>query len=48
LKPISRFRARKLAFAYPENTQELARRGETLGTAEARQMVEYAIETGGE
>jgi hypothetical protein len=36
----------KLTFADPEKVRELARRGEALGTSEARQMLEHAIETG--
>jgi hypothetical protein len=33
-------------FADPEKIRQLARRGEALGTSEARQMLEHAIETG--
>jgi hypothetical protein len=35
---------RKLTVADPEKIRELARRGEALGTSEAKQMLEYAIE----
>jgi hypothetical protein len=37
---------RTFTFADPEKVRELARRGEALGTSEARQMLEYAIEVG--
>ena len=37
---------RKLTFKDPEKIRELARRSETIGTSEARQMLEHAIETG--
>jgi hypothetical protein len=37
---------RKLTFADPEKIRELARRGEAVGTLEARLMLEQAIETG--
>jgi hypothetical protein len=37
---------RKLTFADPDKIRELARRGEAMGTSEARQMLEHAIETG--
>lgn len=37
---------KKLTFADPEKIRELARRGEALGTSEAKQMLEYAIEVG--
>lgn len=37
---------RQFTFADPEKIRELARRGQALGTAEARQMMEYAIEVG--
>ncbi len=37
---------RTFTFADPEKIRELARRGEALGTSEARQMLEYAIEVG--
>jgi hypothetical protein len=33
-------------FKDPEKIRELARRGEALGTSEARQMIEYGIEVG--
>jgi hypothetical protein len=36
----------KLTFTDPQKIRELARRGEALGTSEARQMLEYAIEVG--
>jgi hypothetical protein len=36
----------KLTFADPEKIRELARRGEALGTSEAKQILEYAIEVG--
>jgi hypothetical protein len=35
---------RKFTFTDPEKIRELARRGEALGTPEARQMLEYGIE----
>jgi hypothetical protein len=38
---------KKLTFADPEKIRELARRGEALGTSEAKQMLEYAIEDRG-
>jgi hypothetical protein len=38
--------AKTLTFADPEKIRELARRGEALGTSEAKQMLEYAIEVG--
>ena len=31
---------------YTRGERELARRGEAMGTSEARQMLEYAIEVG--
>jgi hypothetical protein len=37
---------RTFSFVDPEKIRELARRGEAMGTAEARQMLEYAIEVG--
>jgi hypothetical protein len=37
---------RTLTFTDPEKIRELARRGEALGTSEAKQMLEYAIEVG--
>ena len=37
---------RKVTFADAEKIRELARRGEAMGTSEARQMLEYAIENG--
>jgi hypothetical protein len=37
---------RKLTFTDPEKIRGLARRGEALGTSEARQMLEHAIEAG--
>lgn len=37
---------RKLTFAHADKIRDLARRGEALGTSEARQMLEYAIEVG--
>ena len=37
---------RMFTFADPEKIRELARRGEAMGTSEARQMLEYAIEAG--
>jgi hypothetical protein len=37
---------RKFTFADPEKIRELARRREALGTSEARQMLEHAIDTG--
>jgi hypothetical protein len=36
----------KLTFESPGKIIELARKGETWGTSEARQMLEHAIETG--
>jgi hypothetical protein len=38
--------SRTFTFADPEKIRELARRGETWGTSEARQMLEHGIETG--
>jgi hypothetical protein len=38
--------ARTFNFADPEKIRDLARRGDALGTLEARQMMEQAIETG--
>jgi hypothetical protein len=38
--------ARKVTFADADKIRELARRGEALGTSEAKQMLEHAIETG--
>ncbi len=35
-----------MTFADPEKIRELARRGDAMGTSEARQMLEHAIETG--
>ena len=37
---------RKLTFADPEKIRGLARPGEAMGTSEARQMLEHAIDTG--
>jgi hypothetical protein len=37
---------RKFTFADPEKIRELARRGESWGTSEAKQMLEHAIDTG--
>jgi hypothetical protein len=37
---------RKFNFKDPEKIREIARRGEALGTQEAKQMLEHAIETG--
>jgi hypothetical protein len=37
---------RTLTFKDAEKIRELARRGEALGTSEAKQMLEHAIETG--
>jgi hypothetical protein len=37
---------KKLTFVDPEKIRELARRGEALGTSEAKQILEYAIEVG--
>lgn len=37
---------RKLTFADSEKIRELARRGEAMGTSEARQMLDHAIEKG--
>jgi hypothetical protein len=37
---------RKLTFTDPDKIRELARRGETWGNSESRQMLEHAIETG--
>ena len=37
---------RTFSFADPEKIRELARRGEAMGTSEARQLLEYAIEAG--
>ena len=37
---------RTFTFADPEKIRELARRGEAMGTSEARQMLEYALESG--
>jgi hypothetical protein len=37
---------RQFTFAEPEKIRELAKRGEALGTSEARQILEYAIEVG--
>jgi hypothetical protein len=37
---------RKLSFADPAKIVELARRGEAMGTLEARQMLDHAIEMG--
>jgi hypothetical protein len=37
---------RKLTFRDPQKIRELARRGEALGTAEARSMMDYAIKVG--
>jgi hypothetical protein len=37
---------RTFTFADPEKIRELATRGEAMGTSEARQMLEYAIEVG--
>lgn len=37
---------RQLTFVDPDKIRQLARRGEALGTSEARQMLEYAIEVG--
>lgn len=37
---------RTFTFADPEKIRELARRCEAMGTSEARQMLEYAIEAG--
>lgn len=36
----------KLTFVDPEKIRELARRGEAMGTSEARQMLEHAIDKG--
>jgi hypothetical protein len=38
--------ASKLTFADPEKVGEVARRGEALGTSEARQTLDYGIEVG--
>jgi hypothetical protein len=38
--------AKKLTFTDPEKIGELACRGEALGTSEAKQLLEYAIEVG--
>ena len=37
---------RQFTFKDPEKIRELAMRGEAMGTSEARQMLEYAIEVG--
>jgi hypothetical protein len=37
---------RRFIFADPEKIRELARRGEAMGTSEARQTLEYAIQAG--
>jgi hypothetical protein len=37
---------KRLPFADPEKIRELAKRGEAMGTLEARQMLEHAIEMG--
>ncbi len=37
---------KKVTFAHPDKIRELARRGEALGTLEAKQALESAIETG--
>jgi hypothetical protein len=37
---------RTLTFTDPEKIRELARRGEALGTSEAKQLLEYAIQQG--
>jgi hypothetical protein len=38
--------ASKLTFADPEKVREVARRGEAMGTSEAKQMLEYGIGVG--
>jgi hypothetical protein len=37
---------RSFIFTDPEKIRELARRGEALGTSEAKQMLEYATKQG--
>jgi hypothetical protein len=37
---------RQFTFKDPEKIRELAKRGEAMGTSEARQMLEYGIEVG--
>lgn len=37
---------RKFNFKDPEKIREIARRGEALGTSEAKAMLEHGIETG--
>jgi hypothetical protein len=37
---------RTFTFKDPDKIRELAKRGEAMGTSEARQMLEYAIEMG--
>ena len=37
---------RRFTFKNPEKIRQLARKGEAMGTLEARQMLEYAIEVG--
>jgi hypothetical protein len=37
---------RQFRFADPEKIRELARKGEAMGTSEARQILEYGIEVG--
>jgi hypothetical protein len=37
---------RKLTFAHADKVREVARRGEALGTSEAKQILEHAIEMG--
>jgi hypothetical protein len=37
---------RSFTFKDPDKIRELARRGEALGTSEAKQLLEYAIEQG--
>jgi hypothetical protein len=37
---------RKLTFAHADKVREVARRGEALGTPEAKQILEHAIEMG--
>jgi hypothetical protein len=37
---------RRFTFKDPEKIRELAKRGEAMGTSEARQMLEYGIEVG--
>jgi hypothetical protein len=43
---LKTFLPRTFTFADPEKIRELARRGEAMGTSEARQLLEYAIEAG--